>query len=103
MDRLSWIAIALLPCACVSTSSVVRSRFAADQGCPEDQVVVDEEGGTEYRARGCEKQTTYVCGAVAAFKGGVQCVEEGLPNPPRYRERDRPVLPPPDARIPPSQ
>jgi hypothetical protein len=85
--------------ACVSTASVIRSRFATEQKCPEDEVAVDESGGTQYRARGCDKETTYVCGAVAAFKGGVQCVQQGLPSPPGYREHDHPVLPPPDPRI----
>jgi hypothetical protein len=104
MGHVSWMGIAPLLCACVSTQSVVRSRFAEEQGCPEAQVAVDEEGGTQYRARGCDKETTYVCGAVAtAFKGGVQCVQEGLSNPPGYREPDRPILPPPDPKIPPPQ
>jgi hypothetical protein len=91
--------ILLLLASCVSTTSVVRSRFAVERGCSEDQVVVDEEGGAQYRARGCEKEATYVCSAVAGFRGGVQCVEEGLPNPPGYHERDRPVLPPPDPKV----
>ena len=56
-------------------------------------------GGTRYRAHGCAKETTYVCGAVAAFKGGVQCVEEGLPSPSGYRDPDRSSLPPPDPRM----
>jgi hypothetical protein len=85
--------------SCVSTTSVVRSRFAREQGCPEGQVSVDEAGGTQYRARGCDKETTYVCSGVGGFRNGVQCVEQWLPNPPGYREKDRPVLPPPDPRI----
>jgi hypothetical protein len=100
--RLPGLGIVWLLGACVSTTSVVRSRFATEQGCPEDQVAVDEEGGTQYRARGCGKETTYVCGAVAGFKGGVQCVQEGLASPPGVREPDRPVLPPPDPRVQPS-
>jgi len=79
MGRLSWMCIALLLCACVSTTSVIRSRFAAEQNCREDQVVVDEEGGTQYRARGCEKETTYVCGAAAAFRGGFSASRKGSP------------------------
>jgi hypothetical protein len=104
-SRLAWfvVAVPLLVCACVGTTSVVRSRFAVAQDCPEDQVVVDQEGATQYRARGCEKETAYVCSATAAMKGGVECVEEGLPNPPAYREPDRPVMPPPDPRILPSR
>jgi hypothetical protein len=85
--------------ACVSTTSTVRSRFATERGCPGDQVTVTAEGGTQYRARGCDKETVYVCGSVASFKGGAQCVEQGLPNPPGYREPEHPVLPPPDPRI----
>jgi hypothetical protein len=100
MRRLSWIVVAPLVCACVSTHSVIRARFAKEQSCPEDLVAVDEEGGTQYRARGCDKETTYVCGSVAAFKGGVQCVQQDLPNPPGYREPDRSVLPPPDPKMP---
>jgi hypothetical protein len=100
--RLPSLGIALLLGACVSTTSVVRSRFATEQGCPEDQVTVDEEGGTQYRARGCNKETTYVCGSVAGLQGGVQCVQEGLASPPGVREPDRPALPPPDPRVQPS-
>ncbi|HTB78705.1 MAG TPA: hypothetical protein VK762_35930 [Polyangiaceae bacterium] len=95
--------LVLVLCSCTSTTSVVRSRFAAEQGCPEDGVVVDAEGGTLYRARGCDREATYACGSVAAFKGGVQCVQEGVASPSGYREPDRPPLPPPDAKIPPPQ
>jgi hypothetical protein len=100
MRRLSWVLVAPLLCACVTTTSVVRSRFAEEQGCPEDQVAVVEGGGTRYRARGCEKETTYVCGSTAAFnRGGIQWVQEGLPDPPGYREHDRPSPLGPDPRI----
>ena len=100
MIRLTWIGIAVMLCSCVSTASVVRSRFAKEQGCPEDQVVVDERGGTQYSAHGCEKETTYVCGSSAAFnRGGIQCAQEGLPSPPGYREPEHPVQAPPDPRI----
>ncbi len=96
-----WLGLALLLEACVSTTSVVKSRFAAEQGCTEDRVVVDEEGSAQYRATGCDKEATYVCtNTGAAFKGGTQCVQEGAPSPPGYRERDRPTVPPPDPRIP---
>ena len=98
MARFSWMTVALLLASCVSTASAVRSRFATENNCPEDQVVVDP-GATQYRDRGCEKETTYVCSATAAFNGGVQCIEEGLPSPPGYRDRDHPVQPPPDPRI----
>jgi hypothetical protein len=65
--------------------------------------VVDAQGGSLYRARGCEKETTYACGSVASFNGGGQCVQEGLSSPPGYREPEHPTLPPPDPRIlPPS-
>src|SRR5882672_10980244 len=77
--RFPWILVAPLLCACVSTTSVVRSRFAEEQGCPEDQVAVDEAGGTQYRARGCEKETTYVCGAAAAFRGWFSASRKGSP------------------------
>ena len=98
----SWLGTALVLCSCTSTTSAVRTRFATEQGCPEDRVVVDEEGGYLYRARGCDKETTYVCGSVAGFKTGAQCAEEGLPSTGGDRERDRPPLPPPDPRIPPA-
>jgi hypothetical protein len=99
MDRFSWIATALLLSGCTSTTSAVRTRFAAEQGCPEDRVTVDEEGGALYRARGCDKEATYACSGVGGFKGGVQCAQEGLANPPGYREPDRPTLPPPDPKL----
>jgi hypothetical protein len=79
MGRLSWMGITPLLCACVSTQSVVRSRFAEERRCPEDQVVVDEEGGTQYWARGCDKEATYVCGAVAAFRAGFSASRKGFP------------------------
>jgi hypothetical protein len=101
MGRVGWIGAAALLCSCVTTTDVVRSRFAKEQSCPEDQVRVDEAGGAQYRARGCDKETIYVCDHVAAFKGGVECVQQGLPNPPAYRERAPPVLPPPDPGLPP--
>jgi hypothetical protein len=84
---------------CVSTTSVVRTRFAKEQSCAEADVTVDQASATEYRARGCSAETTYVCSAAAAFKGGVQCVQQGAPSPPGYREPERPVLPPPDPRV----
>jgi len=96
--------LAPLLCACVSTTSVVRTRFANEQSCPEDQVAVDDDGATHYRARGCEKETSYVCSAPAAASGGnIQCVEQGASSPPSYREPDRPIVPPPDPRILPAQ
>jgi hypothetical protein len=100
--RLETTVFALLLGACVSTTGVVRSRFATEQNCAEDQVTVDQTGAEQYRARGCGQETTYVCGSVAALKGGVQCVQQGLSGPPGYREPERSVLPPPDPRIPPS-
>ena len=99
MNRASWIGVSLLLSSCVSTTSVIRTRFSNEQTCPEDRVLVDEEGPTRYRARGCEKEAAYVCSSAAAFKGGVQCVQEGLPNPPAYREPEHPAQPPPDPRI----
>lgn len=100
MGRLAPLAAVLLT-SCVSTTSVVRTRFAKEQSCPEGNVTVDLEGGSLYRVRGCDKETTYVCGSVAGFNGGVQCAEEeGLPSPPAQRDPGRPVLPPPDPRIP---
>jgi hypothetical protein len=100
MGRLGCVGVAALLSSCVTTTDVVRSRFAKEQSCPEDRVQVDEAGGAQYRARGCDKETVYVCTSVAAFKGGAQCVQQGLPNPPDYRERERPVLLPPDPAIP---
>ncbi len=104
MHRLFWMGIAPLLCACVSTTSVVRTRFANEQSCPEEQVFVDDEDATHYRARGCDKEASYVCSAAAAAsRGNIQCVEQGVASPPSYREPDRPVLPPPDPRVLPSR
>jgi hypothetical protein len=83
---------ASLLCECVSTKTVVRTRFAAEARCPDDAVTV-EEGATQYRARGCGRETTYVCGSTAGFRGGVQCAQEGLQPPPGYREPERPLDP----------
>ncbi len=94
------IAFALLPTACVTTTSVVRDRFATEHRCPAAEVAVAEDSATRYRARGCEHEAAYVCSAGAAFRGGVQCVEEGIANPPSYREPDRSTMPPPDPRVP---
>ncbi len=103
MGRLEWFgaaALGSLLSSCLSTTDVVRSRFATEQSCPKDQVRVDEEGGTQYRARGCDKEAVYVCDKVAAFKGGVECVQEGLRNPPGYEEREKPPSPTPDPAVP---
>jgi hypothetical protein len=99
MDRLVWVGAALLLCACSTTNSYVRKRFATEQSCPESDVKVDDEGGALYRARGCDKETTYACGSTAGFKGGIQCEQQGLPRPPGYHEPEHPVFPPPDPRI----
>jgi hypothetical protein len=98
MRRVTPLAAALLT-SCVSTTSVVRTRFAKEQSCPEEEVTITLEGGSLYRARGCDKETTYACGSVAGFQGGVQCVEEGFPSPRAPRDPDRPVMPPPDPGI----
>jgi len=99
--RIDWMVSVTLS-ACVSTTSVVRSRFSVEQHCPEDVVTVSDQG-LQYTARGCNAETTYVCSAAAAARGGVQCVEEGIPSAPAYRDREHPVLPPPDPRVLPSQ
>jgi hypothetical protein len=95
------VVLTILLGGCVSTKTVVQNRFSTERGCLKDRVRVDDPEGTLYRVRGCDEETTYVCGAVAALKGGVECVERGLPNPPAYQERARPVMPPPDPNIPP--
>ena len=90
-------------CGCVSTTGVVRNRFATEQRCPSSEVTVDQESGTRYRARGCEKETLYVCTAPATIRGGDGCVEEGLPSPGWYREPEHPAMAPPDPRLQPPQ
>jgi hypothetical protein len=84
----------------VSTTSFVQGRFAKEQSCPKDQVTVDEPLYQRYRAHGCGKETTYVCNSTGGFRGGIDCVEEGLQNPPAYRDREHPNIAPPDPNIP---
>ena len=100
--RLALLSMALVLGGCVTTRSVVRDRFAKEHGCPEEKVTVDEPAGARYGVRGCDEEATYVCtNTLIAFKGGAQCIEQGLPNPPDYRARESQALPPPDPRIPP--
>jgi hypothetical protein len=99
VKRLWLLAIAILLGGCVSTTSVVQERFAKEHGCPKESVVVGELEGTRYGVRGCDKEAICVCSnTLGAFKGGVQCVEQGLPTP-AYRERDNPAPPGPDPGI----
>ncbi len=98
--RLAWISVALFGLAsCVTTTSVVRSRFAKEQSCPVDRVTVDGPFAQRYRAHGCDREATYVCTSTGGFKGGGECVEEGLPNPPGYRDREHPNIAPPDPNV----
>jgi hypothetical protein len=78
---LTLLTIASCSTACSTTSSRLKARFATEQGCPVDQVGVEDEGGTVYRASGCGKDTEYVCEAFAGMGDSSQrCAERGL-NP----------------------
>ncbi len=85
----------------MSTKSVVQDRFAKEHGCPAQNVTVEEPAGARYGVHGCDTEATYVCShTLAAFRGGVQCVEQGLPSPPGSSEGNKAVPPPLDPRIP---
>ncbi|MES1177549.1 MAG: hypothetical protein ABUL62_24715 [Myxococcales bacterium] len=78
-----WLlAFALWSSACSATSSRLKARFAREQGCPEHQVAVSEEGGAVYRASGCDRSTEYICESFAGMGDPSRaCRERGL-NPP---------------------
>ncbi|HTA90414.1 MAG TPA: hypothetical protein VK745_12580 [Polyangiaceae bacterium] len=97
----AFFALATCCLGCSTTSSRLKARFATEQGCPVDQVGVEDEGGTVYRASGCGKDTEYVCESFAGMGDSSQrCVERGLSrreptgNPPP-RNVYRPDLEPP--------
>ncbi len=97
----AFFALATCCMGCSTTSSRLKARFATEQGCPVDQVGVEDEGGTVYRASGCGKDTEYVCESFAGMGDSSQrCVERGLNrreptgNPPP-RNVYRPDLEPP--------
>jgi hypothetical protein len=98
-QRSAWYAVALLLPGCVTAESVVRTKFARDQHCTVDAVIVEPYGGTQYLARGCDRETRYACGTPAGLRG-LDCMEEGIGNPPGYHEPEHPVNPPPDPRMP---
>ncbi len=93
--------IAALGCAgCVSTTSRIQSRFAAEHGCPEAQVSVSVDDATHYRATGCGDSAVYVCGEIASMsKDARNCAEEGIRSR-RPEEKDKWRLPPADPRVP---
>jgi hypothetical protein len=94
-----WLALVLLV-GCSTTKSALRDRFAAEHGCPKDDVRVDEQGGNQYRASGCGQRAVYSCGvAVGLGDPGKSCVEQGVRGrePPDTGGRR---VPPPDPRIP---
>ena len=71
--------LALLFLACSTTSSTLRTRFARERACSEDQVRVEDAGGNEYRVSGCEQHAVYVCGSTAGFGNpGASCAEQGV-------------------------
>ena len=61
-----------------SQQSVVATRAMHEFSCPKDQVVVDELGGSSYRARGCGQTATFTCmGGNAGNPYDAMCTKEG--------------------------
>jgi len=79
--RVLLSALLLLESGCSSTATRLKARFAREQGCPEHQVAVSEEGAQIYRASGCDRSTEYICGAFASMGDpSTACQVRGL-NP----------------------
>lgn len=75
------IVACLALCACSTTTSRLKTRFANEHGCSPDLVRVDELGGTVYRASGCGETAEYVCGTFAgAADPARSCHERGAPR-----------------------
>jgi hypothetical protein len=57
------LVLAAMVCAvgCVNMETTARTRAANDLKCGEDAVVVQNIGGSSYRATGCGQEATYNC------------------------------------------
>jgi hypothetical protein len=72
------VALACSIAACSTTASRLKARFAKEQTCPESRVAVSEQGGSVYRASGCDRSTEYVCGGFAGLGDPSRgCFERG--------------------------
>jgi hypothetical protein len=61
-----------------SQQSVVATRAMHEFSCPKDQVVVEELGGSSYRAHGCGQEATFTCmGGNVGNPYGAMCTKEG--------------------------
>jgi hypothetical protein len=61
-----------------SQQSVVATRAMHEFSCPKDQVVVEELGGSSYRAHGCGQTATFTCmGGNVGNPFGAMCTKEG--------------------------
>jgi hypothetical protein len=61
-----------------SQQSVVATRATHEFSCPKDQVVVEELGGSSYRAHGCGQVATFTCmGGNAVNPFDAMCTKEG--------------------------
>ena len=78
--------------ACTSAASMVRARYAKEQGCSESMVRVDDRGAHTYAASGCGEEVRYVCSTFAGAdaSGRSACTrQDGTPS------RGTPGLPSP--------
>lgn len=72
--------IALHSIACSTMSGVVRERASHELECPEDDLEVDEIGGTSFVASGCGRSGTYTCADSHRTTGRqVVCVRDDPP------------------------
>jgi hypothetical protein len=76
--RSVFVALGLLLLGCSTTAGQLKTRFAKERACPEDEVRVSEKGGNAYVARGCGQSAEYVCSAFANSQGTAPCEERGL-------------------------
>jgi hypothetical protein len=75
---LAAVAAPLLAACGASQQSVVATRAMHEFSCPKDQVVVEELGGSSYRARGCGQTATFTClGGNAGNPFDAMCTREG--------------------------
>lgn len=72
--------VALFLGACVTMQGVAQTRAANDLRCPEDKIVVENIGGSSFRATGCGQEATYNC--IQSSQNSLACVrEEQRPAP----------------------
>jgi hypothetical protein len=67
---------------CATASGIVQTRAASEFECPEDNVEVENIGGTTFRASGCGQTAVYTCSKLASGTAApFPCVRDDPPRP----------------------